>query len=170
MNHRLADDIHDSFHGLECSKVGLAYGSLVYFDFGRKLIAPIAKGRIGEFGEASIWLLGDDWAIERKAHLIVGSESVDRATMGLNVSGRLVGREVEGIFPGRTSITIDFGSNISVIVWRPGDAGIGVDEDLVRFFLPDGRIACFSESRGLFLSDEVDRIRRAAGRASTTDE
>ena len=164
----LAREIVDRLAGLTCWQVGLSYGSTLRFELGGRFEAPTARGEKAMFGEATLWLTGDDWIIERNGAFLAGSESIDRRTAEILLNTHFMGQHLDEISQAPARISIRFEAGLSLLAWKPPDAEIALDEDLVTIFLPDGRIAKFNVADGLHLSEEIDP-KRAAFRGGVSD-
>ena len=155
----LASEVRSLLSGLPCWRVGLAFGSMVYFDFGKRVSAPLPRDRFAVMGEATVWLNADDWVIEYDGTVLARSDDIDRETAENELSPRFAGEGFEHLVLGSTRIAIKFTGGLSATAWRPEDAEIEPDEDLVTISLPDGRIAKFTAASGLVLSKDVDEVR-----------
>ncbi len=157
------------FRPLVCWRVGLAYGSLVYFRMGERIESHLLDGRPIQIGSAEFTLWGDHWTILEEDRQIANSQTITRDFTETVLSRHFVGREFLSVACDRASFrfTVAFSGNLEV----SGSYQDEKDEqqDLATLFLPDGTIIALSKANGLYVSGEVDE-RRAEHWRSTHPE
>lgn len=146
------------FADLACWKVGLAYGSTLYFELGEKLQEQGAAPD-GAIGSMSLWLYADDWRIEQAGMLVSDSESVDRQQAEGEIAARFAGARLRALSACGASVEILFSGDLRILLWRPKDSDLTPADDLVHCFFPDGQILCFNTKNRFYASREPDRFR-----------
>jgi len=148
------------FADLSCWKVGLAYGSTLYFELGAKL-QERGAGPEDAIGSLSLWLYADDWRIEQAGVLVSDSESVDRQQAEGDIAARFAGARLQAVSACGNSVEILFSGGLRITLWRPEDSDLDPADDLVHCFFPDGQILCFNTKNRFYASREPDRFREA---------
>lgn len=160
---RLNDDeflgVVDRFQPIRCWKVGLSYGSVVYFEMGDRLSRSSNDGSEEYFGSATLWLYGDYWRISRNLQELAVSETVDRTLVESELCQMFIGQTPVSFSMRDTYLEISMSDNLRILLQNSKDGGIDDDEDLMILFLPDGSILGYNTSSGLFLSSERDEYR-----------
>ena len=151
----------EDFQPLQCWKVGLSIGSIVYFYMGDKYKTKGLRGKVFEVGTVDLTLWGDDWEIFDQGKKIMDSEEVDREFVEQDFSKIILGQDLLNIEndPKKRVVDILFSNEIRIIVSHVEDGHENKDEDILVLFLPDGTIL-YSRNGFLFQSDEVSKERK----------
>jgi hypothetical protein len=130
---------------LACWKVGLSFGSLLYFEMGRRWRAPLDQGEHVYIGSATLVLESDEWVITHSDSVIADAASIDAAAAA-KLSDSLNGERLLSLQYNRDSneCHISFTHN-----WRIKLTGVE-DEDICTLTLPDGTILGCRPTNGFY--------------------
>ena len=155
----------NEFTPLICWKVGLTYGSMLYFDMNDKLVEKRLKGGEYIYGSATLHLDGDNWGIYHHGTKVIDSPSVNRTIAESTLHQKFVGQHVVKIIPPAQPklkrLSIIFSDNLEIVVRQKKN----IERDLVVLFLPDGSIVCWNYAKGLYIDEEVDKFRACCWQA-----
>ncbi len=157
-------ELIDEFPPLKCWKVGLSYGSVIYFDMGEKLRESALDGSDRYVGSSALWLYGYHWTIYHDDIEVMTADRVSRKFTESVLARKFIGQRLTGVTIDEEmcSISVIFSGDLRTVVWRDDDDDFEDEYDLITLFLPDGRIICFNAAHGLHLSDEI--VSSKAGR------
>jgi len=157
-------ELIEQFPPLDCWKVGLAYGSAVYFDMGERLRESALDGSYRYVGSSELWLYGYHWTIYHDDFKVMTADRVSQKFTESVIAPKFIGQRLTGmaVDEERCSISVIFSGGLRTVVWREDDDELTDEYALIVLFLPDGRIICFNASHGLHVSDEIvsDRAER----------
>lgn len=142
------------FQPLACWKVGLSYGSMIYFEMQDKIFE---KGLSSEVGSAALWINADEWIIYHNEREVSDSETIVESDISL-LNKLFLGKKFLKIEDKKKEniIEIFFGKTIVIKISKPQDEFY----DLLTFFLPDGGIYYYSDA--FYKSSQIDKTRYAA--------
>jgi hypothetical protein len=137
---------------LMCCKVGLQFGSRLYFDMGPMFERQVKPGATISRGSSSLVLEGYDWKIFENEHNMVADSA--------GVSDEIVEDKLEPLFlkanlealkfdKGSKELRAQF-SNRLLIVSAALLTGEYVDDNLCLWVLPDGRVLSCDARRGFY--------------------
>lgn len=137
---------------MTCWKVGLATGSLVYFDMGERLWWRSKRSWLLEHGSSSLSLEGHQWKIFAADDLITSSPNVTRDIVDGELSARFVGQTLQHIFLSSTDNTasIVFSSELEIRFGNSGDPAYP-DTELFILGFPDRSYLAYDVSDGFTL-------------------
>jgi len=78
-----------------CWKVGLRYGSCVYFEMGDRLREELRDGEFVDSGSASLTLEGYDWKIYRASRQVADARSITGENTRTVLAQLFIGRKLE---------------------------------------------------------------------------
>jgi hypothetical protein len=139
---------------LTCWKVGISFGSFLYFEMGDKLITNLGGSATVETGSTTIVLEGDDWTILRQETEITNSGSVTYSLIDTDIKQYFIGKPLTSIEYDSDSKTcrICFNEkghiNDEIIIIVRGKP----DEDMVSITFPNDTIIVCNAEIG-FVSD-----------------
>ena len=144
------------FGPMRCWKVGLYFGSMVYFHMQDKVGAPASDGSDACIGGATLSLDGDAWSILDCGVELNNSAVVTRDFAETTLDHRFSGQELLSfrLDKAEDRLSISFSGDLEILVSLNGPEENGT-EDLMTFTLPNGQIACLNSLHGLVLSDEI---------------
>jgi hypothetical protein len=151
-NADLARLIESFFKYLTCCKVGLQFGSRLYFDMGATFERRVKPGVTVSGGSSSLVLEGYEWKIFDRKHNMVADSA--------RVSDEIVVDKLEPLFlkanlealkfdKGNKELRAQF-SNRLLIVSAALLTGEYVDDNLCLWVLPDGRVLSCDAKRGFY--------------------
>lgn len=152
---------------LPCWGVSLAYGSMLRLEFGAVLERPDQRGSWHKIGSGTIWLDSDQWILRAAAGDERASSSDITREATTDLERVFKGVRVADVRVEADHLTLSFDNGWTIEVLGPEDSGMAEDDDLLTAFLPDGRIAAFTQQRGLHFTGEVDAFRASGGRISS---
>ena len=160
------EEILEPFRPLVCWRVGLSYGSMVYFRMGDKIESRLLDGTPIQIGSAEFTLWGDHWTITAEDREIANSHTIIRDFAETVLNRQFVGQEFLSVVCHRADycFTIAFSGGLEI----RGSYADEKDEqmNLVPLFLPDGTIIALSKANGLYVSGDRSDRRAEHWRAS----
>ncbi len=138
----------EEFQPLLCWKVGLSYGSVIYFEMNDQIFEPALSSHIGS---ASLWINGDTWELYHNGILQSDSEAIGETDIPL-LNNLFLQKKFSTIKDKQECLDIVF-ENTEIKVFKTQDDSY----DLITFFLPDGSIIYYSDA--FYKSFEIDDIR-----------
>ena len=87
----------NQFTPLVCWKVGLIYGSMLYFDINDRIEHIDKKGHKYTYGSARLYLDGDNWSIYHNGIKVIDSSSVNRTIAESILHQKFFGQELTKI-------------------------------------------------------------------------
>src|SRR6266849_6639786 len=136
---------------LACWKVGLSYGSALYFDMGEALMEQIKPGVMAPIGSANLTLEGYKWTISTHGSKIADSRTItpgkiDHQFQEIFRDKRLVRLE---FVHAKRELKAKFSNDI--IIRSPALlSGEYIDDNLCLFLIPDGRVLGCDPRDGFF--------------------
>lgn len=141
---------------LVCWRVGLQYGSRIYFDMGERWSERIKGDLSGAIGSSNLVLEGYRWTISKQGHELVNSEKV---------SPRIVDDQLQDVFVGERLERLEFIKTKQELVAKfTGGIAIHspaslrdeyIDDCLCIFLLPDGRVLSCSPKAGFYADGSI---------------
>jgi hypothetical protein len=142
---------------LTCRKVGLQFGSQLYFDMGPMFKRQIKPGVAVSGGSSTLVLEGYDWKIfDGRRDLIADSETVSdeivKETLGpIFLKTRL---EMLRFDQDSKEMFVGFSNNL-VIASVALSSGKYIDDNLCLWVVPDGRVLSCDAERGFYSDGSV---------------
>jgi hypothetical protein len=143
---------------LACWKVGLRYGSQLYFEMGPSFERQIKPGVTVFAGSSSLVLEGYSWTVyDSRRDALATSESVSGELVDKLVPF-FVNRQLEAIWFARDDrdLYIRFSADI-LIASRASLSGEYIDENLCIWVLPDGRVLSCDAREGFYFDGSVSQ-------------
>ena len=145
---------------LACCKVGLQFGSLLYFEMGAMFERKVKPGVTVSGGSSSLVLEGYEWKIFDSKHKIVADSA--------RVSDEIVEDRLEPFFlkanlealkfdKGAKELRAQF-SNRLLIASAALLTGDYVDDNLCLWVLPDGRVLSCDANRGFYSDGSLSHV------------
>ena len=154
------NSILDKYAPYKCWKMGLYYGSTIYFDFNDRVKKQYLKGGEYEVGSTSLCINAYEWCFEQNNQLIIDSYEVNRNLVEFNLSDRVSGQFLDTILLYKNKLEITFSGSFKIRCPIPNDEEMELDDDYFSLVLPDGRFVSFNEKEGYNLDDSsIDKTR-----------
>lgn len=159
-NAELARVIESFLSFLTCCKVGLQFGSRLYFDMGPMFERRIKPGVKVAGGSSTLVLEGYEWKIfDGKRDLVADSAIVSDEIVHEKLEPIFLKAKLEAIRfdKGSKELRVQF-SNRLLIVSGALLAGEYVDDNLCLWVLPDGRVLSCDVKRGFYSDGSVSPV------------
>ncbi len=136
---------------LACWKVGLGYGSALYFDMGEVLMEQIKPGVMAPIGSANLTLEGYKWTISAHGSRIVDSRTITPETIDHQFQDMFRDKRLERLefFKTKRELKAKFSTEI-IIRSSALLSGEYIDDNLCLFLIPDGRVLGCDPRYGFF--------------------
>jgi hypothetical protein len=130
---------------LACWKVGLYYGSMVYFAMGGRQKKRFRNGNEIEVGEANLTLNGYNWAIRDGGWTLATSPTVTRELAETLLAERFIGQRLvkvefseQSLSSGKqVRVAIIFADAPTIEIWTIPEEEEYIDDDLFSLRLPN---------------------------------
>jgi len=169
-NNAVLTDLLSQFVPLTCWKVGLTYGSMLYFDMNDRIVEKRTKGGFYIYGSATLHLDGNNWNIYHHGTKIADSYSINRDIAESSLYQKFVGqcllKIIPPIQPKVKRLTIVFSDGLEIMVRQ----GKNIEYDLVQLFLPDGNLLCWDYSKELYVREGADDFRASCWQQSNLNK
>jgi hypothetical protein len=144
---------------LRCTKVGLRYGSCVYFDMGGELMEQFGTKQL-PVGVATLELLGYKWTIREDGKDIINSNIITRSRAEGFIHDRFkdLSLYVMNFDKRQNTLTINF-EHFVIHVQADTHDPVYRDTDLAMFVQPDGQALSCSVDVGFWTDGSVSRVR-----------
>lgn len=152
-------EFQKTFGSMPCWKVGLAYGTVIYFEMGDVLITTRTDRTQDVDGEASLVIYSDAWKIYEGARVVAESQYVERLFVETKLMNKfrdkcLLRFEMNA----RQQAVINFQSDLNIVA-EPFTARGEEKESMAILIAPNGQIVDCSAHRGFYVSGEQNRLR-----------
>ena len=140
---------------LLCWRVGLSYGSMIYFEMGDKMEEKALDGSIRTIGSSSLSLQGDEWSIFENSDEIISSKEISRDFAESILASKFVNQHLLKfqLDTRECKLRISYSENLELVLSYK-DVSDGT-EDEINFFLPNGQIVALNKQNGLFIYEEI---------------
>lgn len=144
-NPEIATLLREFSQDLVCWKIGQSYGSIVYFEFGKKLTAPMEDGNAAIVGSATLVLEADEWTIMVGGEKVCDSASVTEIKLG-ELSPFFMGAHLVSLKykPSLKECHILFSHNVRIRLCAEAD------EDICTLTFPNGLIVACNSEHGFY--------------------
>jgi hypothetical protein len=150
----------DNMAGKQCWRWGKYLGSMLFFDFGKRIVIPSVRRGVIEAGEATLGVRDCYWELCESDSVITDSVSVDDETMqkleDIMIEAELVDLAVD---KGRDSVNLLF-SNSIVLKLDTSNRNKTADY-IAEFTLPSGKIYSITPKGNFILLGRVSTPRAA---------
>lgn len=165
IDEKVLSDLLRQFSPLLCWKVGLFYGSMVYFEMGDKLEERRLGGSIDIVGSATLTLLGDNWWIHDHGKEIARSIDISRDVVESDLADKFIGKTLSEIRLDEIEkvVFISFSQDMDIRV-DPSDTPLSkMDDrdDSMTLDLPNGEIVYYHPAKELRIADVVNKTKHA---------
>jgi hypothetical protein len=169
-NDAVLTDLLSQFAPLTCWKVGLIYGSMLYFDMNDRIVEKRKKGGFYIYGSATLHLDGNNWNIYHHGIKIANSYYINRDIAESSLHQKFVGQRllkiIPPIQPKVKRLTIVFSDELEIMVRQ----GKNIEYNLVKLYLPDGSILCWDYSKGLYIHEETHSFRASCWQQTNSNK
>lgn len=150
--------IIESIIGLKCVKFGLHYGSVIYFDLDKLIPTPRMYGGEILIGSSTIEVGHAYWRAFLNGKEIFNGKNVSRSIVD-RFNNLIVGSSFLKVKPliHKQAISLAFSGGFNV---RIDLSGKWKADDVLTFYLSDGKILKLRPTRVIAICDEVDDVRR----------
>lgn len=155
----------ERYSPFKCWKVGLYYGSMVYFEFGDVIKEEMSDGTSNEIGTSTLILNGDDWKIWDNDIVIAKSETVTRGFAETALSDKFIGQNLKKIEldRGTKKVVITFSEcrRIDICTNLETDETFHEDDSIFSLTLPNGDILFLNMEGNLMVGSGEDNLRQS---------
>src|SRR6266849_770571 len=136
---------------LACWKVGLSYGSALYFDMGEALMEQIKPGVMAPRGSANLTREGYKWTISTHGRKIADSRTITPEKIDYHFQETFREKRLERIEFIRAKRELMAKFSNGIIIRSPASlSGEYIDDNLCLFLFPDGRVLGCDPRYGFF--------------------
>lgn len=148
-------ELIQQFAPLICWKVGLHYGSMIYFEMKERTKQKMLDGTEKEVGSCRLSISADNWQIHQENEKIITCNSIKREFAENELREKFVGERMNGIkFFSEKMLLISFTSNLIIALGVNGQRE--EKDDLFRLFFPDGTVFAANKSSGLYRAEQSE--------------
>lgn len=152
--HRSNDEIIElikPFSPLNCWKVGLQYGSSIYFEMKDKSTTKMLDGSVEDVGTCRLVIYARSWLIQENKNTIVKSDDVTREIAENDLNKKFLENELLYIsFANKNIVLAVFSSNLNIalsVAMQKNDT-----DNLLHLTLPDGSLYAANKASGFYKS------------------
>lgn len=140
---------------LLCWRVGLSYGSMIYFEMGDKVEEKALDGSIRTIGSSSLSLLEDEWSICENGGEIISWQEISRNFVESTLDNKFVNKRLLGfqLDSREGKLHVCYSGKLELVLSFPNTSD--ETEDVINLFLPNGQIVALNKQNGLFIYEEI---------------
>jgi len=143
----------------KCWKVGLRYGSCLYFEMGRRLKEELRKGEFTESGSASLTFEGYEWAVMQRQERITDARDVTNDIADLHLTKEFKGQRLEELkFNVRKKQLVARFSDDLLVEATASDSGKYRDKSLCLLVVPSGLVIGCDPKHGFYWDGSISSI------------
>ena len=149
--------------GRDCWRVGKYLGSMLYFDFGARIMVPSRRSGPTEQGEAILGIRDCYWMLYKNRQLITDSDLIEDESANQKLDCLngvhlfdfevLKNGEISFIFSNHLALNVDTTNRYAT------------QDCIAEMIAPDGRIYTITPRGHFYLSDEISNYRRVEASA-----
>jgi hypothetical protein len=156
----MCNELLNQMDGKICWRVGKYLGSMLYFDFGEKILVPNKlRGTNVEQGEAIFGVRNCYWTLRSGGHLVADSDSIDDESAVKSLPC-IQGKQIVDLLASTLGfINVVFSDG--VVLSLDSTNRYGTDGPIAEFVMPDGRIFNVTPRGHFYLLDQISSVRFA---------
>ena len=140
---------------MDCWKVGLHYGSVVYFELGRLSVVRLPRRHISVGGSSTLLVEGFSWTALSNGQVITESDNVTKHMAERVMGKKFVRQTLDAIHVNHEEISANvvFSDGLSVRISELKEDPEYQDQNLFSLFLPDNTVVVFCADKGLYIAN-----------------